>query len=391
MSWPEPPIRPEGPLAGLRVLDISRILAGPFAATILSDLGADVIKVERAGVGDEPRRWGPPFAPTGTAAYFYACNRNRRSLSLDLKQDADQRIVQRLAADADVVFENFLPGVAERMGVDAATLRASNPRLVYCTVSGYGRDSQRSSWPALDFVIQAHAGMMSVTGPAPGEECKVGVPIADLTTGLYGTIGVLAAVQKARATGEGSDVEVTLADSCVALLANQSMNWLIGGIDPRPGGNTHPNVAPYQTIRAGDRDLAIAATSEEQFRRLCTAIERPDLVEDPRFRTNPDRVAHRAELEELLSERLSQGDAAEWVARLNEAGVPAGLVNTVAQVLEEPDTAARLVTSAPAGPHEIPQVRTPIRIDGAPLPVRTAPPGLGDDDEAIRAALEVPT
>ena len=352
----------------------------------MGDLGADIIKVERPGTGDETRRWGPPFADNGTAAYFYSCNRNRRSLTLDLKDIEDQRFAQELAVDADVVVENYLPGATERMGIDAPRLRAANPRLVYCTISGYGSKSRRASWPAVDFIIQAYAGILSITGPRREERVKAGVPVADLAAGLFATIGVLAALRTAQQTGVGTHVEVSLADACVALLVNQGMNWLIGGLNPEPAGNTHPSIAPYQAVYAADRELALAATSDEQFRRLCEVIGRTELSEDVRFRTNADRVEHRRELEALLEERLSSGQAADWVARLNRAGVAAAVVNTVGEALQDPDTLNSLVTSASDGESEFPQIRTPIRFDGALLHVRSAPPALGAHDGQIRDA-----
>ena len=391
MSWPTSSVPVEGPLAGVRVLDFSRILAGPYSTSIMGDLGADVIKVERPGTGDETRRWGPPFAENGTAAYFYSCNRNRRSLTLDLKDPEDQRFAQELAAEADVVVENYLPGATERMGIDSARLRAANPRLVYCTISGYGSNSRRASWPAVDFIIQAHAGILSITGPNAQERVKAGVPVADLAAGLFATIGVLAALRTAKETGQGAHVEVSLADACVALLVNQGMNWLIGGVTPQPAGNTHPSIAPYQAVRAADRELALAATSDEQFRRLCEVIDRAELSDDVRFRTNADRVRNRAELETLLEERLSSGRAEDWVARLNGAGVAAAVVNTVSEALQDPDTVKNLVTSASDGQHEFPQIRTPIRFDGAPLRIRSGPPILGVDDRPIRDARDNPS
>jgi crotonobetainyl-CoA:carnitine CoA-transferase CaiB-like acyl-CoA transferase len=244
MTWPAFDHTPRGPLAGVRVLDLSRILAGPFATQILADLGADVIKVERTGSGDETRRWGPPYAPSGDAAYFYACNRGRRSIELDLRDADDRDLLLDLVEDADVLMENFLPGAMERMQLGDDVLLSRNPRLVHGVISGYGHSSSRATWPALDFVVQAHAGVLAVTGPDPDTGVKAGVPIADLSAGLYSVIGVLAALRRAEQTGEGDRVEVALAEACGSLFTNQAMNYLIGSSEPRALGNTHPNVAP---------------------------------------------------------------------------------------------------------------------------------------------------
>jgi glutaryl-CoA transferase len=387
VTWPAIDAQLEGPLAGLRVLDVSRILAGPYACMVLADLGADVIKVERPGSGDETRRWGPPFCDDGNAAYFVSVNRNRRSILADLKDERDAALIRAIADDADVFVENFLPGVTERLGLDAATLQERNPRLTYCTISGYGRDSARAAWPALDFVVQAHTGIMSVTGPDRDQRLKAGVPIADLSAGLFGVIGILASVLDTRASGRGHTVEVALADASAALLVNQAMNYLVGGIEPAPGGNAHPNVAPYQSISVGDEVIAIAATSDLQFARLAEAIGSPELAADPRFGTNAERVAHRRELEDVLARTLATGDISGWVTRLNQAGVAAARVNSIAQLFQDPDTHARLLTTAVDGDRKVPQVRSPIRIDGAAITPRSAPPLLGAHDEAVRTTL----
>jgi crotonobetainyl-CoA:carnitine CoA-transferase CaiB-like acyl-CoA transferase len=384
MSWPAPAVCARGPLAGVRVLDLSRILAGPYSATILSDLGADVIKVERPHSGDETRRWGPPFVDE-TAAYFYTANRNRRAITLDLKDEDDAGVARALAGDADVLIENFLPGATARFGLDYRSLRRHNQRLVYCSLTGYGMGTERERWPALDFIIQAHAGIMSVTGPGDSSPMKAGVPVADLAAGLFATIGILAALHRVETDGEGSHVEVALADACACLLANQAMNWLLGGVDPRAAGNRHPSLAPYETIEAQDRQVALAATSDLQFERLCEVIGLGELPSDRRFRTNADRVAHRNELADILRGALAGETAATWVQRLNEAGVAAAPVNTVAEALEDPDLRARLVARVGEGTDEVVQLRTPIRLDGIGAEVHTAPPALGADDEIKRS------
>ncbi len=381
--WPAAEDPASGPLAGIRVLDLSRILAGPFATQILADLGADVIKVERAGDGDETRRWGPPYAASGDAAYYFSCNRGRRSIALDLRDEEDRNVVLSLVAHAHVLVENFLPGALDRLGLTDAVLSGRNPRLVHAVISGYGHDSSRRLWPALDFVVQAHSGILSVTGPDPDTNVKVGVPIADLSAGLYTAIGVLAALRKVQDTGQSERVEVSLAEACGSLLLNQAMNHLIGGLEPRALGNVHPNLAPYQVVNASDKGIALAASSEVQFERLCAVLGLQALVDDERFATNPARVANRAELERLLEQRLSERTAAEWVRELNQAGVPAAPINTVSEMLADPDTQAGLVATLPDGMR---QLRTPIRIGGDPLPLSSPPPAVDQHGDEIRAA-----
>jgi crotonobetainyl-CoA:carnitine CoA-transferase CaiB-like acyl-CoA transferase len=389
MSWPEGTASGQGPLQGVKVLDLSRILAGPTTTTILSDLGADVVKVERPGSGDETRRWGPPWAPNKTAAYFYVCNRGKRSVTFDMREEDDLSLVFDLIADADVLLENFLPGALDRMGLTREAIRERNAAIVHATISGYGNQSSKSSWPALDFVVQAHTGILGVTGSDPEHPVKAGVPVADLSAGLYATIGILAALRQAEATGKGSHIEVALADSCTSLLSNQAMNVLMCDTDPKPAGNTHPSVAPYQTLMAQDRLIAVAASSEVQFERMCKVLGAEELVQDERFATNGHRIEHRVELTRLLGEKLSVRPAAEWMRELNEAGVAAAVVNSPREaLLEDPDIRERLVTEVSDGEHTFPQLRVPIRIDGEPLEPSAAPPALGSEDAAIRAALQ---
>ncbi len=388
MTWPPVDDAREGPLAGVRVLDLSRILAGPFSTQVLADLGADVIKVERPGVGDDSRHWGPPWAPSGDSSYFYACNRGRRAMLADLRDERDRDLVLRLVDDAHVLMENFLPGAMERLGLGDDVLLARNPGLVHGVISGYGHDSSRAGWPALDFVIQAHTGVLSVTGPDPDTPTKAGLPIADLSAGLFVTVGVLAALRRAEQTGVGGRVEVSLAEACGALLSNQALNHLIGGTTPQAMGNAHPNVAPYQVVQAADRGIAIAAASELQFGRLCVVIGAPALAQDARFATNALRVEHREALVSELERHLADRPAADWVVALNEAGVAAAPLNTVPEMFGDPDTRAGLVTTVTDdGGREVPQLRTPIRLDGVPLAPAAPPPGLGRDDAAIRSAL----
>lgn len=384
MSWPATDRPTTGPLAGLRVLDLSRILAGPFSTQILADLGADVIKVERPGSGDETRRWGPPYAPSGDAAYFYSCNRGRRSITLDLKSEADIELLLELATEAQVLMQNFLPGTLEKLGLSDEVLLERNPDLVIGVISGYGSGTTREAWPALDFVVQAHAGILGVTGPDPDTNVKAGVPVADLSAGLFATIGVLAALRQAEQTGVGGRVEVSLAEACGSLLVNQAMNYLIGGSEPRALGNTHPNVAPYQVVQAKDKGIALAASSEVQFQRLCQVVGLPELASDERFATNPVRVENRDELERALEAQLAARPAADWVRELNEAGVAAAPINSVGEMLDDPDTRAGLIAELSDGTL---QLRTPIRLGGAPLPLAAAPPAMGQHDDQVRAAV----
>jgi crotonobetainyl-CoA:carnitine CoA-transferase CaiB-like acyl-CoA transferase len=384
MTWPDLDVTRTGPLAGVRILDLSRILAGPFSTQIMADLGADVIKVERAGMGDETRRWGPPWTASGDAVYYSACNRGRRAISLDLGDDADREVALALVEHADILMENFLPGAMDKLGLSDEVLHERNPALVHGVISGYGHSSSRASWPALDFVVQAHAGIVALTGPDPETTVKAGVPVADLSAALYMTIGVLAALRRSQETGKGDRVEVALAEACASLLVNHGMNNLVGGMEPRAAGNTHPSVAPYQVVQAQDKGIAIAATSEVQFARLCAVLGRPDLLADPRFAANADRVAHRGELEVQLEASLATRPAAEWVRALNEAGVAAALVNTVGELLADADIRAGLIAALPDG---TPQLRTPIRLGGVPLPLSGPPPAMGEHDDEIRAAV----
>lgn len=388
--WPTLQDARGGPLAGVRVLDLSRILAGPFSTQILADLGADVIKVERPAVGDDSRHWGPPFAPDRNAAYFYVCNRGRRGVTADLRSPEGRALVLDLAKDAHILMENFLPGTMEKMGLDDEVLLAANPALVHGVISGYGHDSSRGSWPALDFVIQAHTGILSVTGPDPSTPTKAGVPIADLSAVLYATIGVLAALRRAEATGAGGRIEVSLAEACGSLLANQAAGHLIGGATPRAMGNEHPNITPYEVLRTQDKAIAIAATSNLQVARLFAVIDAPTLADDPRFATNADRMAHRPELVAEIEARFVTRPCADWVVALNEAGVAAAPINTVPEMLADPDTQAGLVTHVvDADGRAVPQLRTPIRVDGAPLPPSARPPALGEHDAEVRATLDL--
>jgi len=372
-----------GPLAGLRVLDLSRILAGPFATMQLADLGADGIKVEAPGTGDETRRWGPPFAADGTAAYFLAINRNKRAITLDLGHPAAAALARRLALAADVVVDNFLPGRLERFGLDHDSLTGINPRVVTCTISGYGSDGPAAERPGFDFLIQAEGGIMSVTGQAGDQPTKVGVAIADLAAGLFATIGVLAALRERDATGRGRRVEVSLLDAQVGMLGNQAMNWLVGGMTPGRMGNAHPNISPYESYRTSDGSIAIGVGTERQFAKLAEALGIPEVASDRRFRGNASRVAHRADLKRLVERQLAEHDRRTWLERLAAAGVPAAPINSIPEVFADPLVRGRVLVEVDG----VPQVRSPVRVDGQPVPVDSAPPALGRDTDAVLRGL----
>ena len=380
-AWPQGPAR-EGLLAGVRVLDLSRILAGPFATMQLADLGADVLKVE-SPQGDETRRWGPPFTEDGTAAYFFGVNRNKRSVTLDLSEPEARGTARALAAAADIVIDNFLPGRMERFGLDHGSVSAANPRVVTCTITGYGSDTDWAGVPGFDFLAQAMGGLMAITGPQDGDPTKTGVAIADLLAGLYATSGVLAALHRREATGRGSHVEVSLLDAVVGSLANQGSGYLATGREPRRLGNAHPSIVPYETFAASDGPVAMGVGTDRQFARLAGVLGLAGLAEDPRFATNADRVAHRAELKRILEDELGQHPRDHWLELLRGAGVPASPVNTLGEVFADPLVRDRLVDVSTGSP----QIRSPLRVDGRPAPVHTAPPALGQHNDEVRRAL----
>ncbi len=396
-DWPADTTRPgTGPLAGVRVLDCSRVLAGPFAGMVLSDLGADVIKVERPGHGDDTRRWGPPFHGDD-AAYFLSVNRNRRSLTLDLADEAGQAILAHLAAGADVVLENFLPRHARSLGIDR--LRDATPDTVWVSIRGAGTDGPDGDLPGYDVMVQARSGLMGITGFPSTGPTKVGVAIADVITGLYAAVSALAGLlgRQGRAPGrtDGDDdapraprIEVPLLESAISALVNQAANHLVGGQVPGPLGNDHPNIAPYGPVHCADRPLVVGAGNDRQFVALCRAVDRDDLADDPRFATNADRVEHREALTAALAATFASDTADAWRQRLGAAGVPCAPVNRVDEVFADPQVqAVGLVEEVahPAG--AVPQVRSPLRVDGVRAGVRRAPPVLGQHTEAVLGTL----
>jgi crotonobetainyl-CoA:carnitine CoA-transferase CaiB-like acyl-CoA transferase len=377
-----------GALDGLLVADFSRVLAGPFATMMLADLGAEVIKIERPDGGDETRSWGPPYDERGRATYFLAVNRNKRSVALDLASGAGRRRAQALAGRADVLIENFRPGLMERFGLGYEQLRARNPRLIYCTISGFGEAN--AQLPGYDLLAQALGGLMSITGEEGGPPQKVGVALVDVLCGLFATVGILAALAHRERTGEGQRLGVDLLSALLCALVNQGAAYTAGGVVPRRMGNRHPSIAPYELLRCADRELVVACGNDRQFAALCEAIGAGKLAGDERFATNPARVEHREALIAALERRLAQRTAAEWAERLTAARVPAGTVNDIAQAFA---LAERLglepIAAIPdhARGSIVRLARNPIRLQATPPSYRLAPPELGElDPEALAAA-----
>jgi crotonobetainyl-CoA:carnitine CoA-transferase CaiB-like acyl-CoA transferase len=372
-----------GPLEGVLVADLSRVLAGPFATMLLGDLGADVVKVEHPDGGDETRAWGPPFSG-GHSTYYLAVNRNKRSVALDLKDDAGRRAARTLAARADVLVENFKAGALERLGLGFEELARDNPGLVWCSISGFGRGAG-AELPGYDFLVQATSGLMSITGPAGGQPTKVGVALVDVLTGLYATVGILAALRERDRTGLGQRIEVSLLGSALASLVNQASSYLCTGQPPRAMGNRHPSITPYETLATADRPLVVAVGNDGQFARLCQVLGLPGAAADPRFASNADRVTNREELVALLERALAGRGAADWVAALGDAGVPCGLVNDVGEAFA---LAERLGLDPVAEAGGVPQVANPIGLSSSPASYRLAPPTLGQHTAEVLRWLE---
>ena len=366
------------PLDGLTVLDLSRVLAGPYCTMILGDLGADVIKLEHPS-GDDTRRWGPPFA-AGESAYYLAVNRNKRSAVADLKAADGAALVRRIAARADILVENFRPGTLERLGLGLDGLRAANPRLITLTVSGMGAGGPERDLPGYDFVVQATAGLMAITGPVDGPPSKVGVAVVDLTTGMLAANAILAALYARERSGAGQHIDISLLESQVAWLANVGSAYLVTGEEPPRYGNAHATIVPYQTFPASDGEFALAVGNDGQWRQLCAILGRPDLAEDGRFATNPGRVANRAALIPLLEEHVRARPAAEWVGLIQAAGIPVGAVRSVGQVLSDPQVLAREMVVSVAHPTigDLKLLGIPFKFSGSPAAIRRHPPLLGE-------------
>lgn len=389
----------QGPLSGVRVLDLSRVLAGPWATQTLADLGAEVIKIERPGAGDDTRHWGPPFTTTtdgskGDAAYFMCANRGKKSVALDIATPEGAEAVRRLAATCDVVVENFKTGGLAKYGLDYAGLSAVNPRLVYCSITGFGQDGPDAHRAGYDYMIQAMGGLMSITGQpdgAPGAEpMKVGVAVVDLFTGLYASNAILAALWHARATGEGQRIDIALFDVQAAMLANQATNYFVSGKAPTRMGNAHPNLAPYQPFPCSDGMVVIAVGNDGQFRALAKALGVESMGADPRFATNALRVQHRAELSPALSALTAGFTMKGLMAALEAAGVPCGPVNTIDQVFEEAQAIHRGLTVEQSRDDLATPIRTvasPIRLSKTPVRYDAPPPKLGQDTETVLATL----
>jgi crotonobetainyl-CoA:carnitine CoA-transferase CaiB-like acyl-CoA transferase len=387
-----------GPLQGIKVLDLSRVLAGPWATQALADFGATVYKVEKPGAGDDTRSWGPPWLrdragrETGESAYYLSTNRGKHSLAIDLADRDGQQLIRRLAARCDVLVENFKVGGLARYGLGWADLEPLNPRLVYCSISAFGQDGPDAQGAGYDAMIQAMGGLMSVTGVPDGEPGagpqKVGVAVADLMTGMYAVAAIVAALCERATSGRGQYIDLALLDTQVAWLANQGMNYLISGQSPRRQGTAHPNIVPYQAFATGDGHLMLAVGNDRQFASLCTIAGRPELATDERFRTNAGRVAHRAVLVPELAVLLRGRTTAEWLAALSPASVPCGPINDLAAVFAEPQVRHRALCFELPHPlaGRVPQIRSPVRYSRSALEYSRPPPTLGEHTDAVLAA-----
>ena len=376
-----------GPLAGLRVLELARILAGPWAGQILADLGADVVKVERKGAGDDTRGWGPPFVEAADgghldAAYFHATNRGKRSIELDFESEEGRRIVKKLAARSDVLIENFKVGGLAKFGLDYASLSKDNPRLIYCSVTGFGQNGPYAARAGYDLMAQGIGGIMDLTGAPDGEPQRAGVPVADIFTGIYSVVGILAAVIERERTGRGCLVDTALVDSQVGVLANQALNYLVSGKVPKRIGNAHPNIVPYQVFPASDGLIIIATGNDKQFAKLCAVLGEPKIAEEPSYRANSDRLGNREQLIARLSALTVRWRRGDLLEKLEAVGVPAGPINSLDQVFSDPQVIHRGMRierpSAAAKGGKIPGVRTPIIIGGKPMAAERPSPRLGE-------------
>ena len=372
------------PLDGLTVLDFSRVLAGPYCTMQLGDLGARVIKIEQPGRGDDTRAWGPPFV-AGESAYFLSVNRNKESVALDLKHPAARRAIDTLLGRADVLVENFRPGTMERLGIGYEAVAAKHPRLVYCSISGFGQTGPRRAEPGYDAMIQAEGGLMSITGAASGPPFRVGVAIGDIATGMFAVQGILAALLARARTGAGQRVDVAMLDAVTALLSYQASSAFATGVTPVRMGNRHPSIAPYDTFAAADGEFVLSVGNDDQFRRLAAVLGRDSLAEDLRYRTNADRVANAAALRADLSMVLAEWRRADVLVALKEAGVPAGAVRTITEALADPQLAARdmVIPLEHVSAGVIQVLGTPLKLSGTPPAIRLPPPALGQHTDAI--------
>lgn len=382
------------PLTGIRVVELARILAGPWAGQLLADLGADVIKVESPDGGDDTRKWGPPFV-TGqdgenlSAAYYHACNRGKRSIAVDFSTPDGAETIRKLVASADVLIENFKLGGLKKYGLDYESLKAINPKLVYCSITGFGQDGPYAARAGYDFIIQGMSGLMSITGPAGGEPQKVGVAVTDIFTGLYSVIAIQAALRHAEATGEGQHIDMALLDTQMGVLANQNLNFLVSGKAPVQMGNAHPNIAPYEVLPVKDGHFILAVGNDGQFRKFCVAVGLP-LADDPLFATNAGRVANRVALRQHMESALSRFERDALLAKLEAAGVPAAPINDIGQAFADPQAIARSMRLDLDDSHgnTLPSVRTPIVMSGTPLAYERPSPRLGEHTAEVLSELE---
>jgi crotonobetainyl-CoA:carnitine CoA-transferase CaiB-like acyl-CoA transferase len=379
------------PLAGIKVLDLSRVLAGPWCTQLLADLGAEVIKIERPGAGDDTRHWGPPWHGEGdkrVAAYFLSCNRGKKSAAIDFARPEGAALIRKLAAEADVVIENFKVGGLDKFGLDAGSLRSANPRLVYASITGFGQDGPYADRAGYDYIVQGMGGLMSITGLPDGVPgggpMRVGVAVVDLFTGLYTCVAILAALYRREKSGEGAYIDMALFDTQLAMLANQASNALISGKDPPRQGNTHPNIVPYQPFDAADQPIIIAVGNERQFARLAEMCGHSEWTSDERFASNEARVANRDEMVRLVSEAIARKPAAEWLKQLDGAGIPAGPINSVSQALADVQAQHRQMVRTIAG---VPLVGSPVRLDGDRADSDLPPPSLGEHTGDVLAQL----
>ncbi|HET6941419.1 MAG TPA: CaiB/BaiF CoA-transferase family protein [Sphingomicrobium sp.] len=381
------------PLAGIRVLDLSRVLAGPWCTQLLADLGAEVIKIERPGAGDDTRHWGPPWHGEGdsrVAAYFLSANRGKKSAAIDFARPEGAALVRKLSERSDIVVENYKVGGLKKFGLDAESLRAANPKLITASITGFGQDGPYAERAGYDYIIQAMGGLMSITGQPDGTPgggpMRVGVAVVDLFTGLYTTVAILSALFRRERIGEGAHIDMALFDTQLAMLANQASNALVSGRDPPRQGNTHPNIVPYQPFEAADKPLVIAIGNDRQFAKLAELCGHSEWVSDDRFLNNGARVANRSEMVRLVSECIRKKSASEWFAQLEAAGIPAGPINTIIQALSDVQAQHRQTVRTLAG---MPTVGSPVRIDGDRADSDLPPPGLGEHTAEVLAALNV--
>jgi crotonobetainyl-CoA:carnitine CoA-transferase CaiB-like acyl-CoA transferase len=373
-----------GALDGIRILDMTRVLAGPYSTMILGDLGADVIKVEAPGGSDDTRFWGPPFQ-NGVSAYYISANRNKRSITVDLKTEEGKEVIRRLAKTVDVVIHNFKTGTMEKLGLDYNSLSSLNPRLIYCSITGFGETGPYRYLPGYDYIIQAMSGWMSITGTESSGPLKVGVAITDVFTGLYATIAVQAALLARKKTGRGQKIDLSLFDSAISTLVNVASNYLMSGKVPGRLGNDHPNIVPYSTYEASDGLLVIAVGNDRQFQSLCELLSDPTIGKDPRFQTNPGRVAYRDELNQRLNEEIKKKTKAEWQYLLAQKGVPCGPVNTLDQLFQDPQTIARkmVVTMEHPKVGTFKLVGSPLKMSDTKVTYRNPPPLAGEHNDEI--------